>query len=89
MRYVTKSFKMENMDFSNCKQEVLRRGQRFATMSLSARNQIAEFGHSFIQEGCTVLVHGNSRVVSTLLLKAAEVTQFSVIITEGRPGDIQ
>jgi translation initiation factor eIF-2B subunit alpha len=57
-------------------------------MSLSARTQIAEVGHSFVQDGFTVLIHGNSRVVSAVLLKAAETTQFSVIVTEGQPGNI-
>lgn len=89
MKYVTRAFNLENMEFSACKEEVLRRGRRFANMSLSARNQIADFGHSFIQEGYTVLIHGSSRVVTAVLLKAAETRQFSVIITEGRPGDIK
>lgn len=89
MKYVTRAFSMENLEFSACKKEVIRRGQRFANMSLSARTQIAAVGHSFIQDGYTVLIHGNSRVVSALLLKAAETTQFSVIVTEGQPGDIK
>lgn len=89
MKYVTRAFSMENVDFSACKREVMRRGQRFANMSLSARTQIAEIGHSFVQDGFTVLIHGHSRVVSALLLRAAETTQFSVIITEGHPGDIK
>lgn len=58
-------------------------------MSLSARTQIAEVGQSFIQDGCTVLIHGMSRVVTTLILKAAEAHKyFNIIVTEGRPGHI-
>jgi translation initiation factor 2B subunit (eIF-2B alpha/beta/delta family) len=68
---------------------LLRRGQQFANMSLSARMQIAELGHSFIQEGNTVLVHGASRVVTTLILRAAKSLHFNIIITEGRVGDEQ
>lgn len=57
-------------------------------MSLSARNQIAEVGHSFIQEGNTVLIHGQSRVVTALILKAAEIVDFNLIVTEAKPGKI-
>jgi translation initiation factor eIF-2B subunit alpha len=40
-----------------------------------------------MQDGSTVLVHGNSRVVVALLLKAAETKQFNVMVTEGRPNE--
>mmetsp|Transcript_35873 Transcript_35873/g.33973 ORF Transcript_35873/g.33973 Transcript_35873/m.33973 type:complete len:346 (-) Transcript_35873:87-1124(-) len=85
MKYVTRAFNLEYMEFSSCKAELLRRGQMFANMSQSSRLHIAEIGHSFVQDGSTVLVHGNSRVVAALLLKAAESKQFNVMITEGRP----
>jgi translation initiation factor eIF-2B subunit alpha len=84
MKYVTRSF-MDYMDFSECKEELLRRGERFASMSLSARNKIAEIGHSFVQDKFTVLLHGSSRVVSALIMKASQTKQFKIIITEGRP----
>ena len=87
MKYVTRSFNLEYMEFSSCKDELLRRGQMFAGMSLSSRVHIAEIGHSFVEDGSTVLVHGSSRVVTSLLLKAAESKQFNVIITEGRPNE--
>jgi translation initiation factor eIF-2B subunit alpha len=87
MKYVTRSFNLEYMEFSFCKDELLRRGQMFAGMSLSSRVHIAEIGHSFVQDGYTVLVHGSSRVVTALLLKAAETKQFNVMMTEGRPND--
>lgn len=54
-------------------------------MSLNSRAQIADIGHSFIQDDCTVLVHGYSRVASALILKAAESKQFNIIVTEGKP----
>lgn len=72
-------------DFGSAKNELLRRGERFANMSMSARAKIAELGHSFIQDNCTLLVHGVSRVVTALILKAAESKHFSLIITESRP----
>jgi translation initiation factor eIF-2B subunit alpha len=72
-------------DFASCKEELLRRGERFANMSLHARSKIAELGHSFIQDDCTLLVHGVSRVVTQLVLKAAETTHFNLILTESRP----
>lgn len=87
MKYVTRSFNLEFMEFSFCKDELLRRGQMFAGMSLSSRVHIAEIGHSFVQDGHTVLVHGSSRVVTALLLKAAETKQFNVMMTEGRPNE--
>jgi len=73
------------MEFSACKEELLQRGATFADMSMNSRMQIAEIGHSFIQDDCTVLIHGYSRVVSALILKAAESKQFNVIVTEGKP----
>jgi translation initiation factor eIF-2B subunit alpha len=86
MKYVTRAFKLESMEFDECKAELLRRGEKFADMSMHARSYIADIGHSFISEESTVLVHGDSRVVSALILKAAESKQFKVIVTEGRPG---
>ena len=38
-----------------------------------------------MQDNSTVLIHGNSRVVNALILKAAESKQFNVIVTEGKP----
>ena len=84
MKYVSRTF-LEQSDFNSCREEVLKRGEAFTTMSHASRSLIATMGHSFIQDGYTVLVHGNSRVVNGLLLKAAETKHFNVILTEGRP----
>lgn len=54
-------------------------------MSLQARSKIAELGQGFIQDDTTILVHGVSRVVTGLILKAAESKHFNVVITESRP----
>ena len=85
MKYVTRSFS-ELDDFDCTKAELLSRAETYAGMSLSSRQKISEIGHSFVQDGCTVLVHGNSRVVSTLLLNAAaQSKKFRVVVTDGRP----
>jgi translation initiation factor 2B subunit (eIF-2B alpha/beta/delta family) len=85
MKYVTRAFNLEYLEFDSCKQELLRRGENLADTSLRARNQIAELGHSFITDGCTVLVHGSSRVVTSLILKAAQTKAFTVVVTEAKP----
>mgnify|MGYP001433809524 CR=1 FL=1 len=68
-----------------CRQEVLERGEKFADISVAARDCIADVAAAFIQEGQTVLTHGWSRVVASILLKAAETKHFDIIILEGRP----
>ena len=66
--------------------QVLERGERFAGIGLAARDRIADVGKAFVQDGQTVLTHGRSRVVASLLLKAAsEGRHFSVVVLEGRP----
>ena len=72
-------------DFGACKTELILRGEKFTGMSMSSRSHIANIGHSFVRDGCTVLTFGLSRVVTTLLLKAAESKQFKIVIPEGRP----
>ena len=83
-RYVTRAY-LELPDFAACIAQVLERGERFAGISLAARDRIAEVGQAFIQDGQTVLTHGWSRVVSNLLVKAAEHRHFSIVVLEGRP----
>lgn len=72
-------------DFDACKRELLLRGQSFADMSMKSRSRIAEYGRGFIQEDFTILIHGYSRVVLSLLLAAAKARHFSVFVTECRP----
>ena len=54
-------------------------------MNTIRSKQITYIDHQ--QDGSTVLVHGSSRVVVALLLKAAETKQFNVMVTEGRPNE--
>jgi translation initiation factor eIF-2B subunit alpha len=85
LKYVTRAF-LELPDFKECRAQVLERGERFASISLAARERIADLGQAFIQDGMVVLTHGSSRVVSTLLLKAARAGKhFEIIVLEGRP----
>lgn len=84
LKYVTRSF-LESPDFGACRQEVLDRGKRYAGISVAARDRIAHVAADFIQEGMTVLTHGWSRVVASVLLEAAATKNFDIVILEGRP----
>jgi translation initiation factor 2B subunit (eIF-2B alpha/beta/delta family) len=84
MKYVSRAF-VEHSEFASCKHDIQLRAESFANMSMKSRSIIANIGNSFIQNDCTILVYGNSRVVNGLLLKAAETKYFHVIIPEGRP----
>jgi translation initiation factor eIF-2B subunit alpha len=86
LRYVTRS-QLEFPDFERCKQQILLRGEAFAGLSMAARNKIAMHGSPFVRDGQTVLVHGYSRVVSSLLIKASRVHKknFEIVVLEGRP----
>mmetsp|Transcript_6229 Transcript_6229/g.15409 ORF Transcript_6229/g.15409 Transcript_6229/m.15409 type:complete len:397 (+) Transcript_6229:55-1245(+) len=84
LKYATRAF-LEHGDFAASRNQVLERGQRFAGISLAARDRIAHIAADFIQEGQTVLTHGWSRVVASILLKAAETKNFEIILLEGRP----
>ena len=81
---IVKKASVDDTEFSRCKEDIVRRGEAFANMSLVARTRIAEIGHSFVQDGHTVLVHGESRVAAQLIIEAAKSKQFTVILTEGR-----
>jgi translation initiation factor eIF-2B subunit alpha len=84
LKYATRTF-LEHGDFVASRNQVVERGQRFAGISLAARDRIAHIGADFIQEGQTVLTHGWSRVVASIVLKAAETKHFDIIFLEGRP----
>lgn len=86
LKHITRTF-LELTDFDQCKQQILARGERFAGLSLAARDRIASVGHSFIRENQTILIHGWSRVVTSLLLKAAETKHFDLVVLEGRPDE--
>jgi translation initiation factor eIF-2B subunit alpha len=59
--------------FETIRQHLLSNGRLFVTRAKESRERIAANGRHFVRDGCTVLTHGGSRVVGTLLTKAAEM----------------
>ncbi|KAG9459786.1 hypothetical protein H6P81_004294 [Aristolochia fimbriata] len=86
MRYVTRTSALEHEDIFSAKSRLIERGERFGEISLKARKTIAMLSQDFIFDGCTILVHGYSRVVLEVLKTAAAGGKnFKVCCTEGRP----
>ena len=71
LRYTTRTSALENEPFEVAKKKLIERGRRFAETSKRARNIIAEHGERFIRPGFRILCHGHSRVVLSVLKKAA------------------
>ncbi|XP_047312175.1 translation initiation factor eIF-2B subunit alpha-like [Impatiens glandulifera] len=86
MRYVTRTSALEYEEFSSAKSRLIERADKFGEISLKARKIIAMLSQDFIFDGCTIMVHGFSRVVLEVLKLAAQsMKQFRVLCTEGRP----
>ncbi|VFQ98653.1 unnamed protein product [Cuscuta campestris] len=86
MRYVTRTSALEYEDFNSAKTRLLERAEKFGEISYKARKIIAVLSQDFIFDGCTILVHGFSRVVFEVLKTAAQNSKrFRVLCTEGRP----
>ncbi|CAD5315481.1 unnamed protein product [Arabidopsis thaliana] len=86
MRYVTRTSALEFEDFNSAKSRVLERAEKFGEISCKARTIIAMLSQDFIFDGCTILVHGFSRVVFEILKTSAQNKKlFRVLCTEGRP----
>ncbi|XP_057514771.1 uncharacterized protein LOC130796431 [Actinidia eriantha] len=86
MRYVTRTSALEYEDFNSAKSRLIERAEKFGEISYKARKIIAMLSQEFIFDGCTILVHGFSRVVLEVLKTAAENRKlFRVLCTEGRP----
>ncbi|VYS49034.1 unnamed protein product [Arabidopsis thaliana] len=86
MRYVTRTSALEFEDFNSAKSRVLERAEKFGEISCKARTIIAMLSQDFIFDGCTILVHGFSRVVFEILKTSAQNKKlFRVFCTEGRP----
>ena len=87
LRLVSKIvMKMETPEFEPCLRALRERGRHFKTASEQSRANIARFGDRFIQEDSAVLVHGYSRSVMAMLLRASKQKHFDVYVLEGRPG---
>jgi len=86
MCYVTRTSFLESKDLGTAKTRLIERSEAFAVTSLQAREKIAHLAQKLISDGCTILVHGYSRVVVLLLKRAADRgINFTVYCTEGRP----
>ncbi|KAF7135892.1 hypothetical protein RHSIM_Rhsim08G0244100 [Rhododendron simsii] len=86
MRYVTRTSALEYEDFTSAKSRLIERAEKFGEISYKARKIIAMLSQEFIFDGCTILVHGFSRVVLEVLKTAAQSRKlFRVLCTEGRP----
>lgn len=72
MRYVTRTSALEYEDFNSAKSRLLERAEKFGEISFKARKIIAMLSQDFIFDGCTILVHGFSRVVLQILKLAAQ-----------------
>ncbi|KAI8544760.1 hypothetical protein RHMOL_Rhmol08G0319900 [Rhododendron molle] len=85
-RYVTRTSALEYEDFTSAKSRLIERAEKFGEISYRARKIIAMLSQEFIFDGCTILVHGFSRVVLEVLKTAAQNRKlFRVLCTEGRP----
>ncbi|KAI0413594.1 translation initiation factor eIF-2B alpha subunit [Xylaria grammica] len=62
----------EDQQFEGIRQHLLRNARLFATRAKDAREKIASEGRYLIPDKSTILTHGGSRVVSTLLGRALE-----------------
>ncbi|XP_057981942.1 uncharacterized protein LOC131167132 [Malania oleifera] len=86
MRYVTRTSALEYEDFNSAKSRLIERAEKFGEISYKARRIIAMLSQDFIFDGCTILVHGFSRVVLEVLRTASQNKKlFRVFCTEGRP----
>ncbi|KAJ1977954.1 translation initiation factor eIF-2B subunit alpha [Dimargaris verticillata] len=85
MQLVTR---MSDANLEDCRANLISRGTRFVEKAAACRDSIADLGLSFIRDDTTILLHSYSRVVMTLLLKAAAMNKrFRVYVTESRPNN--
>lgn len=74
-RYMISSYKTTTTgSFEAVRQHLLSNGRLFVSRAKAARERIATYGRHFVRDGSVVLAHGGSRVVGTLLSKAAEAS---------------
>jgi translation initiation factor eIF-2B subunit alpha len=83
--YVTRVATRLAFDFANLRAAIVERAEKFVQLYISSRAKIARVGSQFIRNGSTVLVHGHSKVVLSVLINAAKTCNFTVLVTEGRP----
>ena len=61
-------------NFDAVRQHLLSNGRLFVSRAKAGRDRIASYGRHFVRDGSVVLTHGGSRVVGSLLSKAAEAS---------------
>jgi len=87
-RYVSRTV-ADIPKFEECRKILVERGEQYTKQSLTSREKISKYAANFIRDGVTVLTHGFSRVVLSILLSAqTQRRRFSVIVTEARPDQI-
>jgi translation initiation factor eIF-2B subunit alpha len=75
-RYMISSLKPSSTgNFETVRQHLLSNGRLFVSRAKAGRERIAAYGQHFVRDGSVVLTHGGSRVVGTLLGKAAETSK--------------
>jgi translation initiation factor eIF-2B subunit alpha len=87
LRYVTRTY-LEVSNFNECKNNILKRGEKFHLMSVRARDRISNVGSDFIpSDGGIILTHGLSRVVASIIQHAKQIQNknFHLILLEGQP----
>lgn len=85
LHFITRSRgSIDNMDFKQCKEFLIKRGEVYLENISAARINIAEQIQPFISERMTILTHSRSRVVLQVLKKAAG-KNLKVYVTESRP----
>lgn len=85
LRFVTKNIN-NYRDWDSCRRSLVENGSLFAKRALESRSKIARIGLPFVRDHDTILVHGRSRAVLSLLQLAAESgsVRFRVYVTEAR-----
>jgi len=85
LRFVTKNIK-DYGDWDACRRNLVENGSLFAARAKESRSRIAQIGLPLVQDNDTILVHGKSRAVLSLLQLAAKSTsvRFRVYVTEAR-----
>lgn len=85
LRFVIKNIN-DYRDWDDCRRILVENGSLFAKRAKESRSKIARVGLPLVQDHDTILVHGRSRAVLSLLQLAAKSTsvRFRVYLTEAR-----
>lgn len=85
LRFVIKNIN-DYRDWDDCRRILVENGSLFAKRAKESRSKIARIGLPLVQDHDTILVHGRSRAVLSLLQLAAKSTsvRFRVYLTEAR-----